>query len=220
MATYNGERFIMEQIQSILPQLHTDDELLISDDGSTDSTIEIINSIQDKRIKLYKNSFKNVVKNFEFIISKSQGDYVFLSDQDDVWHPDKVKNILERFISSDADLVISNVAYIDQLGLLQSEEFYKNSFKKGVWENLIKNHFIGCAMAFKKSAKKWFLPFPENIPMHDWWIGIKIGKQGKIEFIDQKLHFYRRHDDNVTTGKKSTFVNIIYWRWLIIKNLF
>lgn len=220
MATYNGEKFIMEQILSILPQLFPDDEMIISDDGSSDSTIEIINSIGDKRIKLYNNSFKDVVKNFEFSISKSKGDYIFLSDQDDIWHPDKVKNTLECFVTSDADLIVTNVAYIDQFGVLQPEEFYKTGFKKGVWDNLKKNHFIGCAMAFKKSAKKWFLPFPTGIPMHDWWIGLKVGRYGKIQFLDQKLHFYRRHNNNVTTGKKSTFVNIIYWRWIIAKNLF
>lgn len=220
MATYNGEKYIIEQIRSILSQLQSYDELIISDDGSTDDTIRIIKSIPDARIKLFQNSFKNVVKNFEFSISQSVGDYIFLSDQDDLWHPKKVDQYLQTFQASNADLIVSNVAFINAAGISQPEEFYKQGFKAGTWENLKKNNFIGCAMAFKKHTKQWFLPFPEKIPMHDWWIGLVIGKKGTIKYIEEKLLFYRRHDHNVTSGKKSTFANIISWRWLIIKNLF
>ena len=220
MTTYNGEKYVKEQIQSILIQLSAEDELIIADDGSTDKTLEIIEQIKDPRIKLFRNCFNNVVKNFEFSIGKSVGDFIFLSDQDDIWHQNKVEKYLNFFEKTNADLVISNVAIINQDGELHQEEFYKNEFKGAVYSNLIKNNFIGCAMAFKKEAINWFLPFPPNLPMHDWWIGMVIGKRGKVSFLDEKLLYYRRHGGNVTTGKKSSFYNIIKWRWIIMKNLY
>ena len=220
MTTYNGEKYVKEQIQSILIQLSAEDELIIADDGSTDKTLEIIEQIKDPRIKLFRNCFNNVVKNFEFTIGKSVGDIIFLSDQDDIWHQNKVEKYLNFFEKTCADLVISNVAIINQDGELHQEEFYKNEFKGAVYSNLIKNNFIGCAMAFKKETINWLLPFPPNLPMHDWWIGMVIGKRGKVSFLDEKLLYYRRHGGNVTTGKKSSFYNIIKWRWIIMKNLY
>ena len=219
MATFNGEKFIKGQIESILVQLQPEDELIISDDGSTDSTLQIISSIQDSRIHIFKNSFRNVVKNFEFAINQSSGDYIFLSDQDDIWHEDKVAAYLNCFNESNADLIVSDVAFIDERGNNKKEQFYPKGFKGSTLTNLRKNNFIGCAMAFKEHTKKWFLPFPINTPMHDWWIGLTIGKKGTIKFLDQKLIYYRRHNDNVTSGKQSNLWNIIRWRWILIKNL-
>lgn len=219
MATFNGEAFVKEQIDSILLQLQPEDELIVSDDGSSDSTLQIISAIGDPRIHIFKNSFKNVVKNFEFAISQSKGDYIFLSDQDDIWHDQKVKSYLKCFKESSADLVVSDVAIIDAQGNIKEVDFYPQGFNAGTFTNLKKNNFIGCAMAFRKHTKKWFLPFPKNTPMHDWWIGLAVGKKGTIKYLDQKLINYRRHSGNVTSGKKSSLWNIVSWRWILIKNL-
>lgn len=220
MATYNGEKYILEQMNSILQQLAPDDELIISDDGSTDKTISIIQSLQDSRLKFYKNNFKNVVKNFEFAIAKSVGDFVFLSDQDDIWHKEKRADFLKCFKSENADLVVSNVAFINGDGVEQSMKFYNNGFRSGVMANMMKNNFIGCSMAFTKEVKTWILPFPVSLPMHDWWIGLVVGKRGKVSFLDKELLYYRRHDTNVTTGERSSLINILRWRWILAKNLF
>ena len=92
IATYNGEKFIEEQIRSILLQLDSHDEIVISDDHSTDKTIQIIKSINDDRIKIiYNKNNKGYTNNFENAISKASGDFIYLSDQDDVWKPTKVK---------------------------------------------------------------------------------------------------------------------------------
>ena len=92
IATYNGERFIREQIDSILRQLSSDDEIILSDDGSTDDTISIINSIDDKRIKIIEGPRKHSpTPNFECAMKESKGDYIFLAVQDDVWKPNKVE---------------------------------------------------------------------------------------------------------------------------------
>ena len=127
MATYNGERFLREQIDSILCQLAPDDELIISDDGSTDGTLDIIQSYNDKRIKLlhhkkkseyakikYSRNFYYATDNFENALQAAQGDYIFLADQDDVWMKDKAKlmsSYLDKF-----DCVMCNNQIIDTEG--------------------------------------------------------------------------------------------------------
>src|SRR5690606_26359089 len=90
MATYNGENHIEEQLESILKQLKDNDEVIISDDGYSDKTIELIKGFNDPRIKLFLNSFRNIILNFEFALSKATGDFIFLSDQDDIWYDNKV----------------------------------------------------------------------------------------------------------------------------------
>ena len=98
MASYNGEKYIKEQIDSILKQLSDEDELVISDDGSTDNTLSVIQSIHDKRIKLIHNQGEHgYSRNFENALKNSKGDYIFLSDQDDVWKDNKVETILPLY---------------------------------------------------------------------------------------------------------------------------
>lgn len=220
MATYNGQEYIKEQLDSILLQIGMDDEVIISDDGSTDNTLEIIESYQDERITLYKNSFKNVVLNFEFVINKAKGSHIFLSDQDDIWHKDKVKTYMESFAENpNIILVISDLQIIDKKGNALDKVFYKNKFTNNLVENIFVNNFIGCAMAFKSCTKKTFLPFPKNIAMHDWWIGTCCIIYGEICFIDKKLNFYRRHDHNVTKEGGANLVTKIKWRINLIVNL-
>ena len=167
IATYNGEKYIKEQIDSILCQLGIEDEVIISDDGSTDATLTIIESYKDDRISLYKNAFKNVVLNFEFVINKANGDYIFLSDQDDIWHKDKVELYMKSFSENpEAILTISDLQIIDKNGLLLDKVFYKNKFTSNLGKNLVVNNFIGCAMAFRGNIKEKILPFPKNIAMH------------------------------------------------------
>ena len=91
IATHNGQKYILDQLLSILPQLDSNDEILISDDNSSDETLNIIYKIDDKRIVIFNNYFNNPIKNFEFLINESKGDIIFLSDQDDLWDPQKVK---------------------------------------------------------------------------------------------------------------------------------
>ena len=112
IATYNGEKYIKEQLDSILVQLGEDDEVIIGDDGSTDLTLDIIKSYNDPRIKIYKNSFKNLILNFESTLEKAKGDYIFLSDQDDVWLPNKVKDSLKDLFKY--DVVISNCKVVNK----------------------------------------------------------------------------------------------------------
>ena len=129
LATYNGEKYIKEQLDSILPQLSANDEIIISDDNSTDDTINIIRSLNDERIKIYVNKTKGIVKNFENALNNASGDIIFLSDQDDVWKNDKVKKILSAFSSDNSlTLVFSNAEIIDENGISKKwMQYMKNS---------------------------------------------------------------------------------------------
>lgn len=220
LTTYNGEKYIIEQLNSILPQLKQDDEVIISDDGSTDNTIIILESYNDDRVKIYKNNFKNVVTNFEFVINKSKGDYVFLSDQDDIWHPSKIKEFMNVFSKNNkATLLISNLQLIDKDGININREFYKNGFSNKLFNNLIQNNFIGCSIAFRREVKKIILPFPKDLAMHDWWIGNCCIIFGKVIFIDKKLIYYRRHENNVTKDGGSNLTTKLIWRINLLFNL-
>lgn len=232
MATYNGERFIKEQIDSILCQLSPDDELVISDDGSTDRTLEIIASYDDKRIKVLHHksfsskSFKNsklptVSFNFENALKIAKGDYIFLSDQDDIWLPNKIKKSIDALQS--ADFALSNFSVIDDDGNLKVKKFYKNNpIKKLLLKNILNPHFIGCCLCFDKFILQRILPFPKTTLSHDFWIGLVSMKFGKVSFIDEPLILHRVGNFNTSTAcrpsKNSFFIKLKY-RFLALSSL-
>jgi glycosyltransferase involved in cell wall biosynthesis len=196
--TYNGERFIKQQLESILIQLGENDEVVISDDSSADSTVAIIREIDDSRIVLFENNtFRNPALNMENALIQASGDQIFLSDQDDLWMPGKV-NIIMSYLRS-YDLVLHDCEIIDENDfLLYSSFFDLNHSKRGFLKNLIKNSYIGCCMAFNRSIMKFFLPFPKNVPMHDLWIGLMAELSCNITFVPESLSRYRRHGMNAT----------------------
>ncbi len=223
IATYNGEKYIKEQLDSILCQLGNDDEVIISDDGSTDQTIEIIESYKDKRIRLVRNAeIRSVVSNFENAIKNAQGDYIFLSDQDDVWLPDKVKIMCD--VLQKKDLVVCDAEMIDANNKLLRTSFYEmRNSGSGFLKNLIRNTYLGCCMAFRKDILKYILPFPKHIAMHDIWIGLCVELMGNPFFIQQKLVQYRNHSKSATNTaiNKSniSFYNQIGYRLYFLRNV-
>jgi glycosyltransferase involved in cell wall biosynthesis len=223
MATFNGEKYIKQQLDSILCQLSSDDEVIISDDGSTDKTLFIIESFNDFRIKLLPNQiFHNPIFNIENALKNVIGDYIFLSDQDDIWLPNKVEtivNYLQKY-----DCVVSDAILIDANGNIISDSFFKkNNSKRGFLHNFIKNGYLGCCMAFNKKMLKYILPFPAKIPMHDIWIGLISEIFGKTIFYKKPLIFYRRHGTNYSPtsekSKNSIAIKLIY-RFNILFSLF
>ena len=218
MATYNGEKFIKEQIDSILKNLSDDDEIVISDDGSTDNTLKIINSIKDKRIKIFEGPRAGVKKNFENAINKSNGMYIFLSDQDDIWSPNKVKTILKAFNDNNCTCIVHDCAVVDEQmkNIIYDSFFEYRKSKNGVVSNIIKNSYIGCCMAFKAELKAIILPIPNAIEMHDQWIGILSDMNGKSVFIRDNLLKYRRHNSNTSSLKHYGILKMLRNRLVLI----
>lgn len=206
MATYNGEKFIKEQIDSILSQLDSNDELIISDDGSTDKTLEIIAAFNDKRIKVLNHAPPHgVIFNFENALNHTSGDYIFLSDQDDMWLPGRKEKVLAKFASG-YQLILTNAKVIDSSNRCIHESFMVlNHSQCGFWNNFKHNSFLGCCMAFTKETLSVSLPFPKNIAMHDWWIGLVLLITGtKYTFIEEVLHCYRKHGNNVSNSGEAS----------------
>lgn len=213
LATYNGANYIAQQLDSILSQLTPEDEIIISDDGSTDKTLEIIAGFCSARIHLYNNPQKGIIRNFENAIRHTSGEIIFLCDQDDVWSADKVAVTQKYFTETGASLVVSD-AYVTNEYLQITEQSFFNIMNSGSGfaKNFIKNTFLGCCMAFRKDLKEVILPFPENIPMHDSWIGLLAELTGEVLFIPEKLIYYRRHDNNATVLKCSSIMQSIVRR--------
>lgn len=221
VATYNGEKYIQEQLKSILPQLKKYDEVIVSDDGSKDNTIFKIKELKDNRIKIIENkSLKGVVRNFENALKNAKGDIVFLSDQDDLWLDNKVEKIMACFLDNKITCVLSNATIIDSLGNSKKKTFFKNPPIFNMFQIIIKNRFIGCTMAFRNNNRVKVLPFPKRIPMHDWFIGLKHIQKGNIFYIKEPLILYRRHENNITSENRTNMFNVLKWRIEIIKSLF
>ena len=225
MATYNGARFIREQIDSILPQLGAEDELIISDDGSTDGTLGILAeyATADARVKVlhhekcgnrYYPSLKLCfsTSNFENALRHANGDHIFLSDQDDVWEKDKVKKSLE-FLRTH-DFVIHNLSLIDDFGTVIKEQYYsKTHLKFRVPADLLTLSFWGCCACFRRKILEKALPFPPKIAQHDSWIGLVAEKYGSCFWNDECLIRYRIFSRNTSTGGRKSENSF----WLKIK---
>lgn len=199
MAAYNGEKYIKRQIETILVNLSEGDELIVSDDGSTDSTKEIVSSFKDSRIVLIDGPGAGVKKNFENAILHCTGKYIFLCDQDDEWANNKVSRIMDIFERTGDILVIHDCRIIDSKDNVIVPSFFE--FRKsgpGRIKNFVKNTYIGCCMAFDSDLKDYFIPIPDRIEMHDQWIGILAQKRGHVSFIKEPLIDYRRHGENTS----------------------
>lgn len=207
MATYNGEAYIAEQMESILKNMEDNDELVISDDGSTDDTRRIIQDyIQtDSRIRLVDGPKRGVISNFENALKHVIGEVVFLCDQDDIWADDKIEKVLSA-MNEGVTLVMHDAEVFQDDKVIYSSFIQHRVSKLGLIKNIIKNSYIGCCMAFKRELLDYVLPFPKRICMHDQWIGLVNEMYGKSCLLEDKLLRYRRHGNNASsmTGQKFT----------------
>lgn len=208
MATYNGEKYLKMQIDSILQQTYSNFQLIISDDCSTDNTIKILNEYEkkDSRIKVYyQNKNLGCVKNFEFLLGKVENEIYALSDQDDIWLPEKLEKSLQNMKINNSDLVFGDLILIDEKGDNISNSFwkvkgFKNKIKKdGNYKGLLLNNYVtGCTILSKKIFLKDILPLPKGAKylIHDYWISIVISLKGKISYTEEPLILYRQHSSN------------------------
>lgn len=231
LCTYNGKKFLKEQLTSILTQSHTIDELVVCDDHSSDETVEIVSDFLTKfpdTIKIHINEVSlGPIKNFEKAIGLCKGEIIFLSDQDDIWQPNKVEKILQKFNSIPTlEAIFSDGELIDEYGkYLKNSLWQKVNFDLQVqnkWttnEALIdniysRNKITGATLAIKKELFLRALPFPlYRTVWHDAWLGIHAAANGTLGWIDEPLIKYRIHSEQqvgvgngvtLKTKKKAT----------------
>ncbi len=222
MATHNGERFIREQIDSILPQLKPQDELIISDDQSTDGLPAILSSYVDPRISvLPPRSFGNPNRNFEYAMSHAKNELIFLSDQDDVWEVNKID--IMRLKLEEVDLAVCDCRLTNtDLETLVASFFMANCSGPGLLKNLLKSSYMGCCMAFRRDVLNKALPFPDSIFLYDQWIGLIAERHFRVAFIPQILVDHRRHLTNYSsTGapSRNSFKKKVELRFHLAKKL-
>ncbi|PLY05629.1 MAG: hypothetical protein C0625_12415 [Arcobacter sp.] len=212
MCTYNGGKYLVEQLESIVNQTYNNIEIIICDDGSKDNTIEIIKEYCDKYdfIQLFENEINlGFVKNFEKSISLCKGDYIALADQDDIWK----KNKLEVFISEIKDnlLIYSDAIIMDGDSNISNNELIrpKGDLVKGKCNKafLFTNCVSGNTLMFKKEILEYILPIPENITYHDIWIAFIASSYGTITFSDEAMTYYRRYSEQITKTREKDYKN-------------
>lgn len=205
MAVCNGEKYIEQQLNSIIHNLSKDDEIIISYNSSEDATLEMIQEAAHQLpiIKVYSCEEKGIIVNYENAISHCSNEYIFLADQDDVWTEDKVQKVMECFESEEHPiLVMHDSQYTDEeLNEQEKTLFTDRNIRKGYVHNLTDNCYDGCCLAFHRDLVKLILPIPRSLSMHDQWIGLVAEKAGNVTFCDEKLLQHRRHSDAVNTQK-------------------
>lgn len=227
MATYNGEKYLREQIESILSNTYTDWHLTICDDGSTDATDSIINEYVMKypdKITGHKNQ-KNLGVMYNFLqgVLDNTADYYMFCDQDDVWLKDKIKITYEKMLDMEkqwgSDIPISiftDATLVDQdLNVLHSSFFKTSNLdvrKIDLPHILMENKLLGCTVMCNNKTKEMLDKLPDTMRMHDWWIGILTASFGKIGYVPTQTILYRQHSHNVVggQGKKEYIKNRIH----------
>ena len=220
MTTYNGESFIKEQLDSVVKQLEKTDELIISDDGSTDNTIKIIKEYLRENIKLFDGPHNGVIKNFEYAFSKSSNNVILFCDQDDIWNENKIKTIKDRFKKEPTIGVIMHDANImhDIPGDSDNTIFRNRKARHGILKNVVASSYYGCCMAITRDYMLKIMPFPPNTLSYDQYIGNCAEIDKTTMFISDKLIYHREHANN--WSKKQDIFSRLGIRMNYIEGIF
>ncbi len=214
MATYNGGSYIADQLDSIFRQTHKNIEIIIIDDCSTDNTVSIIRQYQQSHtnIKLFQNNTNlGVVKTFAKALSLCQGEFVALTDQDDIWFDNKLERLWDNIednllIHSDAILVDGNMQVLAQSNMANTK---KDQHKTGFIDYLISTNVTGCTTLFPRKLLDRALPIPEGFYIHDHYLAIIASYYGKIKFLNEPLMYYRQHERNTIGARRPGFDKFI-----------
>jgi len=218
LSTYNGEKYLSDQLDSILAQSFQDWHLYIRDDGSIDSTTDIIFGYiknYPKKITLIENLSGNcgLVNSFSNLMLESSAPYVSLCDQDDVWKKDKLLIMMDAAINAEEKhssecplLVQSDLCVVDSGMNILSQSFWKYqnlnpALMSSPGRLLTQNYITGCATLMNRALINLSMPIPKDAIMHDWWIGLIAAIKGKIINIDDATVLYRQHEANDTGAK-------------------
>lgn len=217
MATYNGEKYVAEQIESILASTYQNFELFIYDDGSKDNTIPILRNYEKQypeKVHVTENeSNLGITMNFLHALSRTTADYIMFSDQDDVCKPDKMAVTLKRMKHMEAQLgkdcpiaVFTDAAVVDHNLKILSPSFFclshLNPFKTDLAHILMENKLIGCTVMVNAALRKVLQShrMPREARYHDWWVALIASSSGKIGFIKEATLLYRQHGGNMVGG--------------------
>ena len=218
LPTYNGEKYLKIQIESILNQTYKNIRLIISDDCSKDSTTEILKEYENKdsRIILYiqeKNLGYN--KNFEYLLKQSKADYIMFSDHDDVWYPEKVEKSLKVLKEKNVDMVYCNCHQLNENGDIIKENYFKyknvpliNKYSKLTLSRCIG---IGCSQIITKDVRNRMIPFTDQVIAHDWLASFIASELKGMTYIEEPMFGYRLHNSNVFGGR-SLAQNLDRWK--------
>lgn len=215
MATYNGEKYLPEQIESLIGQNYKNWRLLISDDGSTDRTVDILMEYAkaDERISIENTARQGgVIQNFSKALQFSTSQYVMFCDQDDIWFPDKISSMLEDLKAIESSrgkdtpiLGFSDLCLVDETGAVIHKSFYqynrldpKNNFdhKYLSWRSTV----YGCTVIFNRALLNRAMPLPNDVPMHDQWFALIAARCGVVFFSPEPQIYYRQHSNNAVGG--------------------
>ena len=204
MAVYNGEKYLSEQLDSILTQLEPQDEIVISYDKSGDGTWQLIQSYSEKypQVRVLENTHPGINGNFNNAIAGCTGDYIFICDQDDRWADNKRSAVVETFEKTGADMVIHNGVHMGPQGEVISEPFFTlYRIGDGKLKNILKPRYSGCCTAFTRAMADKIMPMPMNLDE------------------DRILLYHRLHDNNVTPVSTRSLKVIFRARWTLLQNL-
>jgi len=212
LSTYNGAVFLDDLIRSLYEQTYPGWHLFIRDDGSTDNTMERIESYRKKdkkRIFVVDGSDKNLgpLKSFEILLRSSEADYIMFCDQDDFWLPDKIQNTLTRMQELEQQhpgipvLIFSDLKITDRNLNVIHPSYWKYTKvnpenTKNIYHLLVNNPVVGCTVMMNKKVKPLVLPFPVQAVMHDWWIALNVAQKGVMGYLSQPTILYRLHEKN------------------------
>lgn len=220
MATYNGEKYLVEQLDSIINQTYRNWNLLIRDDNSTDKTLEIIQNYhkKDKRIKILKDNKGNlgIVRNFEELLKSSESEFIMFSDQDDIWVENKLDMYLKMIekIKNKGFMIHSDAILFDKnkSNILKDTFISKKAINRGL-ENVFFNYFVqGATILISKEIKNFILPFPKEVYLHDRYIHLISELFFERIFVNKALIYYRQHGDN-QIGAKNTIRELLLKRY-------
>lgn len=230
LCTYNGARYLEQQLRSILNQSYSPYEMIISDDGSTDNTVGLVESICREAsfpVRIFLNkSNKGIKENFEKAIDACSGDYIALADQDDIWMPEKLSIFSDTILKSDRSVPVlfySDLSLIDAEGHTLAGSFLTNARitppQELCWKFLATRNFApGCCIVFDSRLVKHILPIPPQSILHDWWINLVFSLWGSIQQVNADTISYRLHSGNnqgipnlsrlSSVGRESGFFSI------------
>lgn len=218
IATYNGEKFLSEQLQSILEQTHQNIRIIVRDDNSADGTRQLIETFcrnhPNKITLLPRDKNLGIKGNFSALMEQADADYVMLSDQDDKWMPDKVEKTLKKMLEVEKKrpsgcpiLIHSDLVVVDKdLKTLEPSFWCHSNLRpkscSALNRLLVQNIVTGCTAMINKPLLKLALPIPKEAVMHDWWLGLVAAAFGCIDLINESTVLYRQHGNNAVGAKK------------------